>query len=420
MRSRGRRWRGPAAPGGRCRTQRTGRAAAASARRRDGRGGLRHTRGWTSRFQTAYVAGNCRASSRARVGAEAPRAWTAPKSRAPSRQMTASPSSTVPTGSSSPAAARSGQFAVMTRPVRDCSVTDPSPRSSTMRCPSNLGYALLSCPGIVSRATSITGWRVHFTRREHPWPREATTLMREFSTLFAELDQGLDELGVPEGQPFLISPKGEYDVELNRYFSVWLANSPWSTHAAHARDLRTFFDFLWFARGELSWRGSTADDRAAYDWWRRRDERVRGWKTAPGIGRSRRSTSSTCGPSSRASCGRTRRPARHPPQDSRTLGHARRRELVRIRVVADVTGPSYGAAHPAGAYCAGPSPNTSAPHVTGSSSRRCRGHHLSRHRGLRADAGGPQLSESAHQARGLSQYLYHQALPDVQNACQPG
>lgn len=29
----------------------------------------------------------------------------------------------------------------------------------------------------------------------------------------------------------------------------------------------------------------------------------------------------------------------HPPQDCRTLGHARRRELVRILVVADVTGP---------------------------------------------------------------------------------
>ncbi|MFC8201664.1 hypothetical protein ACFUTV_40740 [Streptomyces sp. NPDC057298] len=108
---------------------------------------------------------------------------------------------------------------------------------------------------------------------EHLWPHEATTLMWEFRTLFADLDQRLDALGVPEGQPFLISPKGEYDVELNRYFSVWLASSPWNTQAAHARDLRTFFDFLWFARGAFSWRGATADDRAAYEWWRRRDER---------------------------------------------------------------------------------------------------------------------------------------------------
>ncbi|MGY1495081.1 hypothetical protein ACW4TU_00260 [Streptomyces sp. QTS52] len=69
----------------------------------------------------------------------------------------------------------------------------------------------------------------------------------EFSALFADLGEGLDDLGVPEGQPFLISPAGVYDVALNRYFSVWPASSPWNTQAAHARDLRTYFDFLWFA-----------------------------------------------------------------------------------------------------------------------------------------------------------------------------
>lgn len=33
--------------------------------------------------------------------------------------------------------------------------------------------------------------------------------MREFSVLFADLDQRFDEWGVLEGRPFLISPKGE-------------------------------------------------------------------------------------------------------------------------------------------------------------------------------------------------------------------
>lgn len=103
-------------------------------------------------------------------------------------------------------------------------------------------------------------------------PREVTPFMREFSAVFAGLDQGLDDLAVPEGQPFLISPVGGYDVPLNRYFSVWLASSPWNTQAAHARDLRTFFDFLWFARGRRGWREASMDDRAAYEWWRRRDE----------------------------------------------------------------------------------------------------------------------------------------------------
>ncbi|WP_256966243.1 site-specific integrase, partial [Streptomyces griseiscabiei] len=119
---------------------------------------------------------------------------------------------------------------------------------------------------------SIMGWRVHFTRRDPAWPREATPFIREFSALFSGLDQRLDELGVPEGQPFLISPAGQYDVALNRYFSVWLASSPWNTQAAHARDLRTYFDFLWFGRGRRDWRDASMDDRAAYEWWRRRDE----------------------------------------------------------------------------------------------------------------------------------------------------
>ncbi|MEU3491680.1 hypothetical protein [Streptomyces massasporeus] len=97
---------------------------------------------------------------------------------------------------------------------------------------------------------SITGWRA-----------------REFSSLFADLGEGLDDLGVPEGQPFLISPAGVYDVALNRYFSVWLASSPWNTQAAHVRDLRTYFGFLWFARGRRDWRDASMDDRAAFKWW---------------------------------------------------------------------------------------------------------------------------------------------------------
>lgn len=49
------------------------------------------------------------------------------------------------------------------------------------------------------------------TRREQAWPREATALTGEFSALCADLDQRLDEWGVPEGRPFAAGPKGEYD-----------------------------------------------------------------------------------------------------------------------------------------------------------------------------------------------------------------
>ncbi|MFM9443068.1 hypothetical protein [Streptomyces acidiscabies] len=45
---------------------------------------------------------------------------------------------------------------------------------------------------------SITGWRAHFTRRDLAWPRERTPFLREFSSLFADLGEGLDDLGAPE------------------------------------------------------------------------------------------------------------------------------------------------------------------------------------------------------------------------------
>ncbi|MFD8229267.1 hypothetical protein ACFV16_34700 [Streptomyces massasporeus] len=120
---------------------------------------------------------------------------------------------------------------------------------------------------------SITGWRVHFIRRGLARPREVTPFKREFSEFLAVLAQGLDALGVPEGQQlFLISLAGVCDAALNRYFSVRLASSPWNTQAAHARKPRTYFEFLWFARGQRDWRGASVDERAVYEWWRR-DER---------------------------------------------------------------------------------------------------------------------------------------------------
>lgn len=73
------------------------------------------------------------------------------------------------------------------------STTRPWSTENCARHSSHLGYALLNCPRISSDAMSITGWRVHATGREQAWPREATALIREFSALFAGLDQRLDE-----------------------------------------------------------------------------------------------------------------------------------------------------------------------------------------------------------------------------------
>ena len=90
--------------------------------------------------------------------------------------------------------------------------------------------------------------------------------------MLGDLDAWLDERGVLDGQPFLISPDGRYDVMLNRYFEqARMSVAPWNTQAAHARDLKNFLDFLWGNRGGKSWRDATAEDRAAYERWRRKD-----------------------------------------------------------------------------------------------------------------------------------------------------
>ena len=95
-------------------------------------------------------------------------------------------------------------------------------------------------------------------------------------------DQIADWLGTEEiddGVPFLIAPDGHYDIELNSYFL--LNPAPENTQAAIAYDLAGFFTFLWHHRhplGTRSWRDATADDRAAYQRWRRVDERGPGIK----------------------------------------------------------------------------------------------------------------------------------------------
>lgn len=125
---------------------------------------------------------------------------------------------------------------------------------------------------------SIMGWRVFFTRRELPRPRTEGVVYAKPETL----DEWLDERGVLDGQPFLISPAGGYDVELNSILATVLSASPWNTQAAVARDLRGFLNFLWFSRpgtdsrtGEhakpRTWREAIPEDRAAYERWRRKD-----------------------------------------------------------------------------------------------------------------------------------------------------
>ncbi len=115
-----------------------------------------------------------------------------------------------------------------------------------------------------------TGWRVAFTERRLPRPRAHDPLV----DVLGGLDEWLDARGVLDGQPFLISPDGRYDVTLNRYFEqAGMSAAPWNTQAAYARDLKNFLDFLWLNRSGKSWREAVPEDRAAYERWRRKDPR---------------------------------------------------------------------------------------------------------------------------------------------------
>jgi len=82
----------------------------------------------------------------------------------------------------------------------------------------------------------------------------------------------LREEGVPAGTPFLISPRMEYDVELNAFFrSAGMVCAAWNTQVGYARDVKAFLDFLWTARGGRSWRDAAESDHIAYLTWRRKD-----------------------------------------------------------------------------------------------------------------------------------------------------
>jgi hypothetical protein len=112
------------------------------------------------------------------------------------------------------------------------------------------------------------GWHVVFTVRRLARPLGHEPLL----DVIGDLDEWLDERGVLDGQPFLISPDGRYDVALNRYFEqASMSAAPWNTKAAHARDLKNFLDFLWANRSGRSWREAAPEDRAAYERWRRKD-----------------------------------------------------------------------------------------------------------------------------------------------------
>ncbi|MFE9219648.1 integrase [Streptomyces lavendulae] len=114
-------------------------------------------------------------------------------------------------------------------------------------------------------------WSVHYTSRELPHLKELPWFLESAP---CDPEPWLDDAGIPDGVPFLLSPRFEYDVELNAYWLTGeLIEAPINSNANRARALAGFFTFLWCARGRKDWRDATEGDHLAYLHWRRRDRR---------------------------------------------------------------------------------------------------------------------------------------------------
>ena len=110
---------------------------------------------------------------------------------------------------------------------------------------------------------------MHYTSRDIARPEEVLPWLGD---LPEDLAPWLDEAGLPDGLPFLLSPRYEYDVVLNSYFHrVNLIDAPWNSNANRARALAAFLNFLHGARGGKSWRQASESDHLAFHQWRRRD-----------------------------------------------------------------------------------------------------------------------------------------------------
>ncbi|MFF5297893.1 integrase [Streptomyces sp. NPDC013161] len=116
---------------------------------------------------------------------------------------------------------------------------------------------------------SRNAWSVHFTWRDLPQPREGAWYLRIRPE---EWELWLDDQGIPDGTPYLLSPRFVYDVNPNSYLHrVDYLEGPLNSQRNRARALAGYFTFLHQARGASDWRDATEDDHRAYRHWRRRD-----------------------------------------------------------------------------------------------------------------------------------------------------
>jgi len=123
---------------------------------------------------------------------------------------------------------------------------------------------------------------VCFTQRDLPSPATPPP----FGDIVPDDVTGfLDGMGIPDGTPFLLSPRFEYDVALNSYFlQPSMAMEPRSTAENRARALERLLTFLWASRGArrggtptrlITWRFTDGAGRTlpAREWRERRGAR---------------------------------------------------------------------------------------------------------------------------------------------------
>lgn len=114
---------------------------------------------------------------------------------------------------------------------------------------------------------ATTAWTVHFSSRDlpvcevPPWALQITPLASE---------SWLDEEGILDGAPYLLSPRYEYDTDLNGYF-VWAnqMEEPLNTQVNRARAVARHLNFLHLSRVGKNWRDATEEDHRAFHYWRR-------------------------------------------------------------------------------------------------------------------------------------------------------
>ena len=110
-------------------------------------------------------------------------------------------------------------------------------------------------------------WRMCRVRAGSP-PSGALSLLGSWDDLVERERQ----LGIVEGQPFLLRPDGWPDRDVLAYFaSASFRRLALQTQLSYASDLKVHLSFL--ASQGVDWRDATVDTFLDYEFWRRRDPR---------------------------------------------------------------------------------------------------------------------------------------------------